>query len=81
VKGLVQTAQGIKGTTRIEMQWIVSDSRSERGRILQINEVDPRAINPYWGDTAVAAATEAANGVKSVINNAVNGYHPDKPAS
>lgn len=81
VKGEVHTGQGINGTTRIEMQWIVSDSRSERGRILQINEVDPRAINPYWGDTAVAAATEAANGVKSVINNATKGYHPDKPAS
>jgi hypothetical protein len=81
VKGEVQTGQGIKGTTRIEMQWIVSDSRSERGRILQINEVDPRMINPYWGDTAVAAAAEAANGVKNVIDNATNGYHPDKPAS
>jgi hypothetical protein len=81
VKGEVSTGQGINGTTRIELQWIVSDARSERGRILQINEVDPRSINPYWGDTAVAAATEASNGVKSVINNATNGYHPGKPAS
>ena len=70
VKGEIQTAPGANGSTRVELQWIISDSRSERGRILQINEVDPRAINPYWGDTAVAVATEAAGGVKDVIINA-----------
>jgi hypothetical protein len=81
VRGEVNTAPGANKTTRIEMQWIISDSRSERGRILQINEVDPRTIIPYWGDTAVAAATEAANGVKTVVDNATKGYQPDKPAS
>lgn len=80
VKGEVNTGAGINGTTRIEMQWTIADSRSERGRILQINEVDPHAISPYWGDTAVAAATEAANGIKTVVNNATNGYHPNQPS-
>ncbi len=70
VHGEIQTARGANNTIRVELQWIVSDAHSERGRILQINEVDPRAINPYWGDTAVAVATEAANGVKDVIGNA-----------
>ena len=70
LKGTIETAPGINGTTRVEMQWIVTDARGERGRILQINEVAPRAIIPYWGDTAVAAATEAAGGVKDVITNA-----------
>lgn len=83
LRGEVQTAPGANRTTRVELQWIVSDSRSERGRILQINEVDPRAIAPYWGDTAVAVAAEAAGGVKQVITNATTPRTPEPkpPAS
>lgn len=70
VQGEVQTAAGAGGTLRVELQWIVSDARSERGRIVQINEVAPRSVQPYWGDTAAAVATEAAAGVRQVITNA-----------
>ncbi len=73
VKGEIQTAAGVNSTTRIELQWVVSDAKSERGRVVQINEVPPRSINPYWGDVAVAVATEAAGGVRDVIVNAGGG--------
>ena len=70
VRGDVTAAPGLNGTIRIELQWVITDSRAERGRILQINEVPARAIVPYWGDVAVTAATEAAGGVRDVIINA-----------
>lgn len=70
LRGEVRTAQGANGTIRIELQWILDDSRGERGRLLQLNEVPPAAVNRYWGDVAVAAAEEAATGVKDVITNA-----------
>ncbi len=69
VEGQMQTAPGANGTLRIELQWIVTDNRGERGRILQINEVPPRAVEPYWGDAASVVASEAAGGVKDVIVN------------
>lgn len=82
VRGQMVLAKGANGTVRIELQWIVEDARGERGRILQINEVDPRSVSPFWGDTAVAVATEAAGGVKDVIANA-GGAHggPASPAT
>ena len=70
LEGDVVTAPGLKGATRVELQWIVSDAKSERGRIVQINEVPPNTINPHWGDVAVVVAEEAAGGVRDVIINA-----------
>ena len=69
--GQVQTAPGAKGTMRIELQWIVTDSRgAERGRIVQLNEVPPGTLDRYWGDVAVVVADEAAGGVRDVVLNA-----------
>lgn len=73
IRGDVVTAPGANRTTRVELQWVVSDAKSERGRIVQINEVPPQTIATYWGDVAVAVATEAAGGVKDVIINAGGG--------
>ncbi len=68
--GQVQTAPGAKGTIRIELQWIVSDSKgAERGRIVQLNEVPPGTLDQYWGDVAVVVADEAAGGVRDVVLN------------
>ncbi len=74
--GTVAAVPGVGGTIRIEVQWIVADGRGERGKILQLNEVPPAAVNHYWGDVAVAVATEAAGGVRDVILNA-GGRKPD----
>ncbi len=70
LRGDVVTAPGAGGTVRIELQWVVADPRGERGRIVQLNEVPRRSIDPYWGDVAVVVAEEAAGGVKDVILNA-----------
>ena len=68
LSGQVQTAPGKNGTVRVELQWIVEDAGgTERGRILQINEVPRRALEPYWGDVAVVVAEEAAGGVRDVV--------------
>jgi hypothetical protein len=71
VEGKVATAPGANGTERIEVQWIVSDAHGERGRIVQLNEVPPHALDVHWSDVALVVAKEAAGGVKSVVQNAV----------
>jgi len=80
LRGEVRTAPGANGTLRIELQWIVTDARGERGRLLQLNEVPPAAVNHYWGDVAVAASEEAAAGVKDVITNA-SGPRVERPSA
>jgi len=68
VAGEVKTAPGANGATRVELQWVVTDPKGgERGRVVQLNEVPPHTIDAYWGDVAVVAATEAANGVHEVV--------------
>lgn len=68
VAGQVATAPGAGGTLRIELQWVVTDSKgAERGRIVQINEVPPASVSGHWADIAVAVAQEAAGGVRDVI--------------
>jgi len=68
VAGQVKTAPGANGATRVELQWIVTDPKGEeRGRVVQLNEVPAHAIDAYWGDVAVVAATEAASGVHEVV--------------
>jgi len=52
---------------RVEIQWIVSDSRGERGRIVQLNNILRGSLDHYWGDVAVVVAEEAAAGVKDVV--------------
>ena len=69
LEGDVKTAPGANGTTRVEVQWIVTDATQERGRIVQLNEVPPRNIAGYWGDIAVAVAEQAAGGVREVVTN------------
>ena len=59
-------------TTRVEIQWIVTDNHGqENGRVVQINEVPIGSLDQYWGDVAVAVATEAAGGVAEVVTNAI----------
>ena len=82
--GEVNTAPGANGSTRIELQWIVTDARGERGRILQLNEVPRGSLDRYWGDVAVVVAEEAAGGVRNVVVNAQGsraGGITAKPAS
>ena len=73
VVGEVKTAPGAGKTTRVEIQWIVTDSHGqETGRVVQINEVPIGQLDQYWGDVAVVVATEAASGVHEVIVNSTD---------
>lgn len=66
----VRTAPGSGGQLKVELQWIVDDSRGERGRVVQLNEVPGGTLDRYWGDVAVVAADQAAGGIKDVLFNA-----------
>jgi hypothetical protein len=73
VVGDVKTAPGAGKTTRVEIQWIVTNSHGqENGRVVQINEVPIGTLDQYWGEVAVVVATEAASGVHEVIVNATD---------
>ena len=71
VEGQIKTAPGAGNTTRVEIQWIVTDSKGqEDGRVVQINEVPPHTLDQFWGEVAVVVANEAAGGVQEVVTNA-----------
>ena len=74
----VTTAPEPAGQVRIELQWVVDDARGERGRVVQLNEVAANLVDRYWGDVAVAAAEQAAGGIKEVLFNAAG---PRLPAA
>jgi hypothetical protein len=55
----------------VQLNWMVQDSADRKiGQVTQLHDLSPTDINPYWGDIAAAAATEAATGIHTVINNA-----------
>ena len=72
VAGQVRTAPGAGKTTRVEVQWVVTDGQGqERGRVVQLNEVPQGSLDQYWGDVAMAVANEASGGVRDVVTQAV----------
>ncbi|MFC7473240.1 hypothetical protein ACFQS7_02675 [Dankookia sp. GCM10030260] len=63
---------GTRGVERVEIIWIVSRRDGEElGRVVQMNEVPAGRLNRLWGDIAYVAANEAADGVKTVVANAL----------
>ncbi len=70
LRGLVATSPGSAGQLKVELQWIVDDSRGERGKVVQLNEVPAGSLDRFWGDVAVVAADQAAGGIKDVLFNA-----------
>ena len=72
VAGEVKTAPGAGGTTRVEVQWMVTDEQGrERGRVVQLNEVPKGSLDQFWGEVAMVVANEAAGGVRDVVTQAV----------
>jgi hypothetical protein len=67
VAGQVVVVKLPAGMERVEIQWIVSDARGERGRIVQLNEIKAGLLDRFWGDVAVVVAEEAAAGVKDLV--------------
>ncbi len=69
VAGTVLATSKTPKTTQIEIQWQVRNAQAdERGKLWQLNEVPAGSLDRYWGDVAVAAASEAAAGVKDVLD-------------
>lgn len=57
-------------TDHIEITWIVdSEDGKEVGRVTQLHDIPKGSLDSFWGDVAVVAAAEAAQGVKEVIDN------------
>ena len=78
----IKTAPGANKTTRIEIQWIVTDSQArEAGRVLQINEVAPGSLDHYWGEVAEVVAMEAAGGVQEVVQQSTGRAAPKPDAA
>ncbi len=80
VAGQVRTAMEPGGQQqRIELQWIVTDAKGqERGRAVQLHDVQPGSLDSYWGDVAMAVAQEAAGGVHDIVVQATG--RGSKPA-
>jgi hypothetical protein len=78
VQGEVKIVPIPKGQERVEIQWIIKTaSGSERGRVVQLNEIPAGTLSRYWGDVAVVVATEASNGVNDVIRRQA-GHDPNE---
>ena len=61
-----------RAVQRVEIIWIVSRRDGEElGRVVQMNEIPTGRLNRLWGDIAYVAANEAADGVKTVVANAM----------
>ncbi len=61
-----------KAVERVEIVWIVSRRDGEDlGRVVQMNEVPVGRLSRLWGDIAFVVATEAADGVRTVVANAM----------
>jgi len=72
LEGDVVVSPPARGVQRVEIQWIVSRRDGEElGRVAQLNEVPNGRLNRLWGDVAYAAAEEAADGVRTVVANAL----------
>lgn len=68
VQGQVTVVPIPKRQERVEIQWVVKTaSGSERGRVVQLNEIPAGTLDRYWGDVAIVVAAEASNGVNDVI--------------
>jgi hypothetical protein len=78
VHGEVKVVPIQKQRERVEIQWIISTAAgSERGRVVQLNEIPAGTLDRYWGDVAVVVATEASNGVNDVIKRQA-GHDPNE---
>jgi len=68
VSGKVVVAEASASTQRVEIQWTVTDAAgTERGRVVQLNEVPKGTLDHYWGEVAMVVVNEASGGVRDVV--------------
>jgi hypothetical protein len=71
VSGVVTASPDTNHQLLVQLNWLVHDAANRSiGQVTQLHDLNPSDITPYWGDIAAAAATEAAGGIHTVINNA-----------
>jgi hypothetical protein len=72
VTGAIKTSPAPQGQILVEMDWVVRDRNNRvAGQVTQLHALDPGDIDPYWGDVAAAAASEAAQGITTVVQNEI----------
>jgi len=72
LEATVKVTPPASGVQRVEIVWIVSRRDGEElGRVAQLNEVPAGTLNGLWGDIAYVAAQQAAEGVRTVVSNAL----------
>lgn len=70
VAGVVTTRDVPDNEQQIEIHWRVRTADGKlAGDVAQGHDMPKGALDTYWGDVAVAVATEAAGGVHEVISN------------
>jgi hypothetical protein len=70
LRGIVRITNEAGGQQQVEIHWQVSDTDGKiAGDVAQGHDFPAGALNGFWGEVAVAVATEAAGGVHEVITN------------
>ncbi len=70
LRGVVKVTDVAGGQQQVEIHWQVADPSGKiAGDVAQGHDFPAGALNHFWGDVAVAVATEAAGGVHEVITN------------
>lgn len=68
VQGKVGVGQVSGGKQAVRIDWIVSDARGKvLGSVVQQNSFPQGALDGPWGETATAAAADAAPGIAKII--------------
>jgi len=82
VAGTVHATPGPGDTTRVEIQWHVTDAAGhDLGKVVQLNDVPQGTLNGLWGDVALVVAQQAASGVKAIIDKQTDRHGPAATAA
>jgi hypothetical protein len=82
--GIVRATPRPGAEELVELDWTLRDaSGGFIGKVSQLHDLTRAEMVPYWGDIAVAAAGQAAAGIKQVMANATlkKPAAPDRPAA
>jgi hypothetical protein len=81
LRGVVKKTTVDAKTQRVELTWIINTTDGkETGRVSQVHDIPTGSLDSFWGDVAVAAASQAALGIKEVIDNAIGKKKPQPVA-
>lgn len=70
LRGVVRVSDVAGGQQQVEIHWQVADPSGKiAGDVAQGHDFPAGALDRFWGEVAVAVATEAAGGVHEVITN------------